>query len=190
MLVEIAITKPVQEVVVVPEQFSETHIVHSAAEARLISRGSVDLTKLRDRDDRSDKIVVATVHNLRKVGKSIVGDLTINGELRNYLDGNMLRFNVGAIFLPPLAVKPNVVCEFTSLHMVDPMYERIVDTRNVTNAVTPMAPAVEQLSTALAALSVLGVTIADVYYEGRVVTKLLLSNGKVIDVPKPINIKW
>lgn len=77
------------------------------------------------------------------------------------------------------------------LHLVTPLYERVVAPKQ-TNVV-PLTDAkmhILKLSSELAALSILGVAISDVYYEGQVITKLRFSNGTEIDVPRPLNIKW
>lgn len=199
MIVEVAITAPIQEIAVRPAEYLSEYVVPSTADVELLDRGSIDITIKSGREDHHDKIVVGTVHNLRSSAAGIVGDLTINAELRHYLDGNVLRFEIGAFYTPvgrsayPTA-RPGFiksVSRFTSLHLVTPHYEHVVAPKvSVDVPPTDAKMHILRLESELAALSVLGIAIADAYYEGQIITKLRFSNGTEINVPRALNIKW
>lgn len=196
MLVEIVVDKPVVTIEVIPVAFCEECIIVPAVEKELLDRGTMDITILSGRDDHHEKIVVGTVRNLRAVGGGVIGDLQVTEQLRYYLDGRVLRYEVGAHYVKSresvrVPGYPKIVGSFTSLHILDPLHRRVVapikqvDVPNVDKNLLIL-----QLSGALTALAFNGITIADTVYEGQTITKLMLSNGTTIEVPKPINIKW
>lgn len=196
MIVEVEITAPTQEIVVRPVKYLDEYVVPTDADQGLLDAGYVNVTIMSGRDDHHPEVVVGTVKNLRMVNSAIVGDLTINGELRNYLDGNVLRFEIGAVYAQagrshyPTA-RPGfvmLVTRFTALHLVTPHYERVVAPK-VRVEIPPSDATMHifRLEAELAALSVQGIAISDAYYEDQVITKLRFSNGTEINVPRAIN---